>query len=62
MIARGAGEKDGGGLGGGARRADRDPALVLCGLVGVLDQLEAELADVERERLVIVADDVGEVC
>jgi len=44
-----------------AGRADRHPALVLLGLVCVLDQREAELADVEGEGLVIVSDDQGDV-
>ena len=61
VIGRGAGEEDGGGLGAGAGRADGDPALVLLELMGVLDQREAELADIEGERLVIVADDEGDV-
>jgi hypothetical protein len=51
------GEEDGGGVRGCAGRADDDPALVLLGLRRVLDQGEAELAYVEGERLVIVADE-----
>lgn len=61
MLGRGAGEEDGGGVGGRAGRADRYPALVLLGLVRVLDQFEAGLADMVAKRLVIVADDEGEV-
>ena len=40
-----------------ARRRYDHPALRLLRGLGVLDELEAELADVERERLVVVADD-----
>jgi hypothetical protein len=46
---------------GRAGGADGDPALALLGLVRVLDEREAELADVEGERFVIVADDEGDV-
>lgn len=60
-VGGGAGEEDGGGVRGGAGRADGNPALVLLELVRVLGQFEAELADVEGERLVIVADDEGDV-
>ena len=56
-----AGEEDGGGMLRRAGRADRHPALVLLRLVAVLDQGEAELADVEGERFVIVADDEGDM-
>ena len=45
----------------GAGRADGDPALVLLGLIRVLDQFEAELSDLESERLVIFADYEGDV-
>ena len=61
MVGRGAGEEDGGGVGRCAGRADRDPALVLRRDIAVLDQREAELTDVEGERLVIVANDEGDV-
>jgi hypothetical protein len=61
VVGRGAGEEDGGGVCRSAGRADGDPALVLLGLVPVLDELEAELADVEGERFVIVADDESDV-
>ena len=61
MVGGGAGEEDRGGVCGRAGRADRDPPFVLRGLIGVLDQLEAELADVEGERLVMVADDEGDM-
>jgi hypothetical protein len=57
MVGGGAGEEDGGGVRAGVGRANRYPALVLFGLLAVLDQRETELADVEGERLVIVADD-----
>ncbi len=43
----------------GVERADRDPSFVLLGLLCILDQCEAELADVEGERFVIVEGDVG---
>jgi len=58
---RSGGEEDGGGVWASAGRADGDPALALLGDGRVLDQLEAELADVEGERLVIVANDKGDV-
>lgn len=58
-IGNGAGEKDSGGVRRGAWRADHDPALVLFKDGRVLDQPEPELADVECNRLVIVADDNG---
>ena len=61
VVGGGAGEEDGGGVFGRAGWADGDPSLVLIGLVRVLDRLEAELADVEGERLVIVADDEGDL-
>lgn len=61
VVGGGAGEEDGGGVRRSAGRADGDPALVLRGLIAVLDQLEAELADVEDERLVIAADNEGRV-
>jgi len=72
VVGGGAGEEDGGGVWWRAGRADGDPALgrdhdgiagalVLLGLDDVLDQLEAELADVEGERLVIIANDEGDV-
>ena len=57
----GAGEEDGGRVIGRARRADGHPAFVLLGLVAVLDQREAEFADVEGKRFVIVADEEGYV-
>ena len=43
-----------------AMDAYREP-VVLFGLVTVLDQREAELADVEGERFVIIADDKGDM-
>ena len=46
---------------GGARRRDEDPALGLFGDGGVLDQGEAQLADVEGQGLLIVADDKGDL-
>lgn len=61
MLGRGAREQDGGGTGRRTGRADRHPALVLFGLVGVFDQREAELADIESKCFVIVADDQGEM-
>lgn len=61
MVGRGAGEEDGGGVWRRMGRADRDLAFALFGLIGVLDQLESELADVEGERLITVADE-GDVC
>ena len=61
LRGRGAGEEEGGGVLGRAGGADGDPALALLGLVRVLDEREAELADVEGERFVIVADDEGDV-
>jgi hypothetical protein len=61
LRGRGAGEEDGGGPLRRAGRADGDPALALLGLVGVLDEREAELADVEGERFVIVADEKRDV-
>lgn len=36
---------------------DQDPALILLGLIGVLDQLEPEPPHIEVDGLVIVADD-----
>lgn len=60
----GAGEEDGGGVGRSAGRADRYPAFVLFGNGRVLDQFEAEEADIEGERSVVIGDeerDVGEV-
>ena len=57
----GAGEEDRRGILRSTGRADGDPSFVLRGLVTVLDQREAELADIEGERLVIVADDQGDV-
>jgi len=57
MIGGGAGEEDGGGDRRRAGRAGGDPALVLVGHMRVLDRREVQLADVEGERLVIVADD-----
>lgn len=73
LLGRGgAGKEDGGGVGRRAGRADRDPplgrdsfgiagALALFGDGRVLHQREAEPADVEGERFVIVADDQGDV-
>lgn len=61
FFGGGAGEEDGGGVVGRVGWADGDPALALLGDGGVLDEGEAELADVESERLVIVADDEGDV-
>jgi hypothetical protein len=43
------------GAAGRAGRLDDDPALVLFGHEAVLDEPESQLADVERERLVVVA-------
>lgn len=61
MLGGGAGEEDIGGVWRRVGRTDRDPAFALLGLVGVLDQIEAELADVKGERFVIVADEEGDV-
>jgi hypothetical protein len=61
IWCRGAGEEDGGGVCRRAGRADGDPALVLLRLVRILDEREAEFADVEGKRFVIVADDEGDV-
>lgn len=44
-----------------AGRANGDPSFILLGLVCVLDEGEAELADVEGECLVIIADEQGDV-
>jgi hypothetical protein len=57
----GAGEEEGGGVVRRVRRTDGDPALALLGDGRVLDEGEAELANVESERFVIVADDQGDV-
>jgi hypothetical protein len=57
----GAGEEDRSGVVRRAGRADRDPALVLFGLVAVFDDGEAELGGVEGQGFVIVSDDQGDV-
>ena len=56
-------EQDRAGLGHAlaAGRGDQHPPFVLFGLIFVGDQHEAELADVEGDRLVIVAHDQGDM-
>jgi hypothetical protein len=57
----GAGEEEGGGVVAPAGRRDEHPALVLLGLNLVGDEGEAELLRKPADRLVIVADDEGDV-
>lgn len=58
---RGAGEEESGGICPRAGRRDEDPAFVLLGLNRVLDEGEAERSREPGDRLVIVADDEGNV-
>lgn len=57
----GAGEEDRGRVFGCVRGADGDPSFVLLGLICIFDEGEAELADVESKRLIIIADEQGDV-
>lgn len=57
----GAGEEDRGPVRRRAGRADGNPAFLLLGLIGILNEREAELADVEGKRLVIITDEQGDV-
>jgi hypothetical protein len=57
----GGGEEEGGGVLAGAGRGDEHPAFFLLGLTFVGNEGEAELLPEPGDRLVIVADDEGDV-
>src|SRR3954451_20565170 len=61
LRGQGAGEEEGGSVRPGAGRGDEHPAFVLLGLVLVGDEGEAQHVREPGDRLVIIADDEGDV-